>query len=57
MVLGQYGQTFDGDLADAKIFDYALSEQEVKDLAEEPTYALLVSVLSLAEVKRSKCSS
>ena len=40
---GQYGDNFEGDIADAKIFDYALSEQEVKDLAEEPAFPLLLS--------------
>ena len=40
---GNYGQFFDGDIADTKIFDYALSAQEVKDLAEEPAFPLLLS--------------
>ncbi len=40
---GQYGDNFEGDIADAKIFDYALSAQEVKDLAEEPSFPLLLS--------------
>ena len=40
---GDYGQFFDGDIADAKVYDYVLSAQEVKDLAEEPTFPLLVS--------------
>ncbi len=40
---GNYGDNFEGDIADAKIFDYVLSAQEVKDLAEEPAFPLLVS--------------
>ncbi len=37
-----YGQFFEGDIADAKIYDYVLSATEVADLAQEPQFALLL---------------
>lgn len=40
---GGYNPTFEGIIADAKVFDYVLSAQEVADLAEEPQFAVLVS--------------
>jgi hypothetical protein len=40
---GNYGQFFEGDIADAKIYDYVLSASEIADLAKEPTFPLLLS--------------
>lgn len=39
---GNYGQFFDGNIADAKIYNYVISPEEMADLAKEPSFPLLL---------------